>query len=267
MNKHRGIVCVILAQCTSEALAFSSFNPRGSFYAKKGVLNRLDRAVARSHLDDVSNQSFGNNDKDKNIDEDNRLGVEPSEQSASSTSMKETSNSRSLFKPHAPNTPPPSTHEGNEDEDIINEARELMKIQRAMRKASSSPTYVIPKRPAAASPTSAIIIPEKKDASKTEAPSNSETASTLSSSVDFLQPGPGRIQPYRNSMEMLRDSRRRAQKRLSRSDFEKQKAEEKKAKIKAKLEAQVMEIDNKLKEKMNLAQNAIDEEVSIVLIF
>ena len=134
---------------------------------------------------------------------------------------------------------------------MLLEANELMDIQE--KRASLSPTRRIADYTTQSTPTPSWevspVTPIDESINNVQ-----NTASALSTSVEF-------VKPYRSSMELLRDSRRRAQKRLSRSEFEKQKAEEKMMRIKAKMEQQLREVETSLKEKIDIAQIGIDEEV------
>ena len=212
---------------------FGSTVPRRSSLLMENGSKGLNRFVARSHLESSSNPSTVGDDPE--LDSNDKI-----------------TSSGKLLKPRAPDTPPPPDEDGDDDDEtIITEAKELMSIQ-ATGRLSPSPTYVIAKT------TDDTALTVKKSMSNVL-----DTSSTLSSSVEFLQSGPGRGRPYRSSMELLRDSRRRAQKRLSRSEFERQKAEEKKARIRAKMEEQLMQVESSLKEKIDSAQIGINQEVGV----
>jgi len=67
---------------------------------------------------------------------------------------------------------------------------------------------------------------------------------------------------YVNTRQTLRDARAKNEKRLSRSTFEKQKAAEKIASIKAKMEDQISTVEKELQQKLDSIQTNFDGEVS-----
>jgi hypothetical protein len=137
-----------------------------------------------------------------------------------------------VLMPHAPSTPYPNENE----ESILDRANQLLDTQ----EASKSPTRRIAEADFYQEPAKHYLQTLDKDVSV----------------------GP---KPYATSIELLRDSKRRAQKLLSRSIFEKEKAEEKKAKIKARMEAELREVDNGLKMKLDMALSGIENDVSCIV--
>ena len=140
-----------------------------------------------------------------------------------------------VLRPHAPNTPRPSR-----DGSVLEYANLLLDTQ-------------LLQEPRAKSPTRRIADEEFHQASRYLKPLD-----------DDLSVGP---KPRLTSLELLRDSKRRAEKLLSRTIFEKEKANEKKMKIRSRMEEELRIVDDKLKEKLDMALMRIEDDVSHFLLY
>ena len=90
-----------------------------------------------------------------------------------------------------------------------------------------------------------------------------EKISSSVASTALLTLGAGSRSVFLDASQTIREAKSKNQKRLSRSSFEKQKAAEKIANIKARMEKQVAEVDAELKVKLDDVQLRLDEEVRI----
>lgn len=138
-----------------------------------------------------------------------------------------------VLKPHAPKTP----RQLKEDEYVLEYANQLLDTQAATK----SPTRRIAE-------ADFLLLPAKH---------------CLEALDEDISVGP---KPYATSMELLRDSKRRAQKLLSRSNFEKQKAEEKKTRIMARMEEELKHVENRLQEKLRITLEGIESAVSCTIV-
>jgi hypothetical protein len=137
------------------------------------------------------------------------------------------------LRPHAPKTPRPSA---KDDKSVLEHANQLLDIHEASK-----------------SPTRRITDEDFYQSSSKHHLHSIDTDITV---------GP---KPYATSVELLRDSKRRAMKLMSRSNFEKEKAEEKKARIMARIEEELKEVENGLKLKLDMALAGIENDVSVIL--
>lgn len=148
----------------------------------------------------------------------------------SSSKSKRKDAGRKILRPHAPKTPRTSW-----DESVLEYANQLLDTQQQQDPAAKSPTRRI---------------------------ADEEfylTKQYIKPLDDDLSVGP---KPRLTSIELLRDSKRRAEKLLSRSIFEKEKADEKKRKIRSRMEEELRLVDDKLKEKLDMALMGIEDDVS-----
>ncbi|KAL3784296.1 hypothetical protein HJC23_004960 [Cyclotella cryptica] len=264
----------LFATCapTSRGLSFLSIERRQHKHHGYTHRSRLF-GVSNSQPDDNNEDSSHNVLMPEKKPQNNLHGV-----GATSPSAQENDanlEQKAILRPHAPKTPRPpnSDTKRDEDESMLNRARDLLDTQ-AQLAASRSPTRRIadedyyrdkstPESPSPESFREQEFLHEISHAQNDIGDTIPAVSTALESSIHLLTSGrQGRIiPPHRTSMELIRDSRRRAQKLLSRRDFETEKAEEKKARIKAKMEEELLNVDNRLKAKLDVVHSGIVEDV------
>jgi hypothetical protein len=191
----------------------------------------LAAAFAPSNVEALSISSFKSQVDRGYIHRSRLFGLPNSDTDVKSDLKRHASNEGKVLRPHAPTIPHPT----KDDESVLQYANKLLDAQ-----ATKSPTRRI-----------------ADDEFYTAQPS--PTKHYLQSLNNDLSVGP---RPTPTSIELLRVSKRRAQKLLSRSIFEKERAEEKKARIKSRMEEELRDVEEGLKLKLDMAMMGIEDDVS-----